>query len=423
VSNRAPLISTELAVPDGSAHSQRHVLILANRLPFPLDDGWKVRTFHVIRGVAAHARVSLAVFHPPEDRESIAAARRELGADVRIVTVPPPKQFTVLNLMRGLLTRFPVQIWNQESAALRRELRRIAAEDPVDMVLSESIFLMRYLDLVPRSVPRIIDTHNIDSVTYARYERTLPRGPRRWYTAATVRRVAALEAALFRTVDMVWVCSDVEREMAEGLARTTPVRTIPNGVATDAFTPAPFASAVPARLLFFGRLDYYPNQDGLAFFIREILPRVKRIRPDVELHVVGAGAHRDVADPAGSPHIRLVGRVDDLRAALAGAAVVVVPLRAGGGTRLKILEALAMARPVVTTSIGAEGLPVEHDVHLLVADAAEEFAAAILSLLDDAQLAERLGKAGRQLVCERFDWTRIHRLVAHSMDELLGAAR
>jgi glycosyltransferase involved in cell wall biosynthesis len=142
----------------------------------------------------------------------------------------------------------------------------------------------------------------------------------------------------------------------------------------------------------------------------------------VQLHVVGTGATRDVLALAeGEPAIRLVGRVGDPRDALASAAVVIVPLRVGGGTRLKILEALSMARPIVTTSIGAEGLPVEHGRHLLVADTAQDFAAAIVSLLDDRALAERLGAHGRALVREGFEWTHVHRLVADSMNELVRA--
>jgi glycosyltransferase involved in cell wall biosynthesis len=305
---------------------------------------------------------------------------------------------------------------------MRGVIQRLVSDDPFDILIAESIFMAGYLDLVPRGVPLIIDTHNIDSVMYNRYLTTLSPGPRRWYTAATVRRIAALEARTLQGASVVWVCSDVERELAQRIAPGCRALTVPNGVDTGSFTPRPDANVVANQLLFFGRLDYYPNSDGLAFFAREILPLVRVARPDVVLHVVGTGASRDVLALAeAEPAIRLVGRVGDPRDALASAAVVVVPLRVGGGTRLKILEALSMARPVVTTSIGAEGLPVEHERHLLRADTAQDFATAIVSLLADRALAERLGAQGRALVRDGFDWTQVHRLVTESLNELIGA--
>jgi len=401
-----------------------HALILANRLPYPLDDGWKVRTFHVIAGVASHARATVVVFHPAAERAVVEEARRALGDRVRLIALEPPRSYTLPNLVRGLVTQVPVHVWNQESSSMRRVVQEVIAEAAPDLVIAESTFMARYLTLVPRDVPRIVDTHNIDSVTFARYVRSLPPGVRRAYAAVTVRRLATLESATFRSATGVWVCSDVERELAQRTAPSTRVWTVPNGVDTTYFAPREGAATESSRLLFFGRLDYFPNVDGMDWFAREILPRIDAKRPGTGVDVVGAAATRELRDlVARTPSLRLTGRAPDLRAAIADACVVVVPLRAGGGTRLKILEALSMAKPVVSTSVGAEGLDVEDGEHLVLADAPQAFADAVLSLLADPVRAARMGAAGRARVRERYDWSHVRSIVADSMDEVMRRGR
>jgi glycosyltransferase involved in cell wall biosynthesis len=392
-----------------------HALILANRLPFPLDDGWKVRTFHIMRGIARALPSTALVFHPARDVVTIAAARAALGPDVDLVTIEPPRAYTPLNLLRGMFTRLPVHVWNQESAGMRRALRAALAKGP-EVVIAESTFMARYLDLLPPGVPRVVDTHNIDSITFRRYVASLRSGPRRWYAAATVRRLKTLEAATFAKATGVWVCSEEERELAQRSAPSGRVWLVPNGVDTSYFAPTDQAPRASNSLLFFGRLDYFPNVDGLQYFVHEILPLIAGRRPGVTLDIVGAGTGREVRELAARhPSLRLVGRVPDLRALLDTAGVVVVPLRVGGGTRLKILEALAMARPVVSTSVGAEGLAVRGDQHLMLADTPQRFADAVISLLEHPEQAKRLGEQGRDLVCQHYDWGHIGRIVARSL--------
>lgn len=421
---RALMLSNSRNGDDGrSALRGRHVLILANRLPYPLEDGWKVRTYHVVRGVSRHARVTLLVFHPPGDTALLERAASALGPRVRLRAVPPPRAYSPGRLVRGLVTRLPVHVWNQESATMRRELDRVLAEDPPDLVISESTLMARYLERIGRGVPHVIDTHNIDSITFTRYAQWMRNGPRRWYAGITARKLAQLEADTFGRARSVWVCSDLEQDVARRISPDVRVKTVPNGVDTTYFQPAAVpAKVTPGRLLFFGRLDYYPNVDGLVFFVREILPRIREAVADIELQVIGISPAREIVELAESePAVRLVGRVPDVRTALAEAAAVVVPLRIGGGTRLKIVEALSMARPLVSTRVGAEGLDVRDGEHLLLADEPDAFARAVITLLRDPAVAARLGANGRQLACQRYDWGTISDVIAASLDELVPA--
>jgi glycosyltransferase involved in cell wall biosynthesis len=376
----------------------RRGLVIANRLPYPLDDGWKVRTFHMVRSVAQLADTTLLVFHPGEDAAML-AAREALGPRVRIVHCPPPRPYTISSLVRGLVTGIPVHIWNQESPALYAALDALQAEGRFDFCVAESTFVYRYVERLDRATLRVIDTHNIDSVTMRRYATTLSSWPRRLYAQVTAKKVGAFESRVFADSDLVWVCSSTERDLVRRMSPGTDVEVVPNGVDTGWMTPAPRANEVPNRLVFFGRMDYFPNVDGLAWFARDVLPLIRARIPAAELQVLGPAATDAVrAIAAGDPSIVLLGRVDDVRPVLESAAVVVVPLRAGGGTRLKIVEALSMARPVVSTAIGAEGLDLAGGDEIVLADSPEDFAARVVDLLRNEDARRRLGAAGRSAV-------------------------
>lgn len=391
------------------------VLILANRVPFPPDDGWKVRCYHVVRAVAAGAEVTFVVFHAGSD-EQLAEAREELGVD--LVAVAPPRRNTPDRLLEGLVSRTPVTVVNGRSRAYSNALRQVVGSRQFDAALCVSTIMSPHLRLLPAGLPRVIDTHNIDAVMYGRYAQTLRPSFRSRYTALTASKLRSFEKRAFTEADLVWVCSDEEAAIAGRLAPGANVLTVPNGVDTEHMAPLP-TPPVPKRLLFFGRLDYFPNVDALTHFAREILPLVSAMEPDVELDVIGPAATAEVqALGRQHPAINVRGRVDDVRVALADAAVVIVPLRVGGGTRLKIVEALSMAKPTVSTTIGAEGLDLVPGADLLVADTPAEFAAAIRSLLDDPERAAQLGAHGRETVRERYDWRQVGQVIQASLASL-----
>ena len=401
--------------PRRGAAAVMRALILANRVPFPPDDGWKVRCYHVVRSVAATADVTLVVFGAENDAQ-LAAAREELGVD--LIAVAPPRRHTPDRLLAGLVSRTPVTVLNQRSRAYTSAIRQVVGSRRFDVALCVSTIMSPHLRLLPAGLPRVIDTHNIDAVTYERWARTLAPSLRRRYTALTAAKLRRFEQRAFAEAALVWVCSDEEAALARELAPGANVWTVPNGVDTQHMSPLA-TPPVPKRLLFFGRLDYFPNVDALAHFARDVLPLVRAAEADVELEVVGAAATAQVhALARDHPAVRLRGRVEDIRSVLASAAVVIVPLRVGGGTRLKIVEALSMARPTVSTTIGAEGLDLVPGEDLLVADTPAEFAAAIRSLLDDPQWAAQLGAHGRRTVRDRYDWRQVGQVIEASLASL-----
>jgi polysaccharide biosynthesis protein PslH len=389
----------------------QHVIVLANRLPFPTDDGWKTRTYHIIQGLLSRSPATLVTFHEGSSAD-VERFRRAIGGDLDVVTVPGPGGYSPRQLLLGLVTRTPVYVWNLRSRHYLDALRRVVAERNPDVAVAELTYMYPYLQEIEFQGTRIIDTHNIDSVVLARYAGALRSPLRRLYARATSARLRRFEGRVFNDAEQVWVCSHSELDLVSERAPAARAIAIPNGVDCQYFAPDPAVTAVPGRLLFFGRLDYEPNRDAVHFYADSIMPLLRQAEPGACLDIVGAGARQQLENLVRrTDGMRFVGRVEDLRVALNQAEVVVVPLRMGGGTRLKILEALAAARPVISTTVGAEGLDLVPGRDLLIADDPATFASAIHRLLSDGDLRCRLGRAGREAVLARYDWPAIQAAV------------
>lgn len=393
------------AAGDSRAARER-ILVIANRLPYPLDDGWKRRTFHLVKALAERRPVTVASLHEgPEDH--VHALASLIGHGARVETVRPFRWRGALSVALGLATPLPYHVWRQRSRALDALVRRIVARERPAVGLATLAHLFPYLRHLPSGATRVVDTHNIDSLVLRRYADAMWRGPRAAYARMTASKLARHERHVFAAADLVWVCSDEERALLDG-STARRVEVVPNGVdAFGEFAARDIATA-PDRILFFGKLDYHPNSDAVRWFLDAIFPAIRARRPHVEFLVVGPGADADLrARIERTANAQLMGWVPELADLVASAAVVVVPLRAGGGTRLKILEALSLGRPLVSTTVGAEGLALVSGQDLVLADDPADFAAHVVSLLDRPAEARRLGGAGREAVCSRYDWSRM----------------
>jgi glycosyltransferase involved in cell wall biosynthesis len=251
-------------------------------------------------------------------------------------------------------------------------------------------------------VPRVVDEHNIEYDLQRRSATGSSSPLRRSFLEANWRKLRREELAVWRTFDGVSVTSP--RDLAIVQAHAPQARCVlsPNGVDLDEFTP-PAAAPEPDTVIFFGAHNYFPNADGLRFLFAEIWPLVLAARPSARLRIVGPSPPADIV-ALQPPNVTFEGYVTDIVAEVGRAAIAIAPLRIGGGTRLKIVEAMALARPVVATSIGAEGIAVQHDRDLLLADTPRDFADAVLRLLAQPAEAATLGLRGRRLVEEVYGW-------------------
>ncbi len=380
------------------------LLFLSQTLPFPPDGGVKVRTFHILQELARAFDITALCF---ARRETTALERGVAGLSplARVEAFPIPQEHDRLRWLgdhaRSVLQRRVYTRYVYESAAFRRKLTQWLQE-PWALVHADSLDLAGYFPLITQA-PLACTHHDIQSGLLRRRAGFTPFGPRRWYLQHQAALMQAEERRWAPAVALNVVVSELDAATIRWESPMAPIAVVPNGVDTTFFAPAPGRGSA---VVFVGGSDWFPNRDGMLWFAREILPLVRRERPELPVRWVGR-VTEDVRRLAASLGVETTGHVEDVRPFLREAACVIAPLRVGGGTRIKILDAWAIGRPIVSTTIGAEGLSCSDGAELLLRDTPGDFAAALLAVLNDATLATRLGAAGRQLAESSYRWEHI----------------
>lgn len=378
------------------------ILFLAHRIPFPPDRGDKIRSFHELKHLAALGRVHLACFADDEaDAAHLAGLREALGGALGEAHVEVRRTGRAAAGARALLEGKPVSLTLFDSGHLRGFVARILAERPISAIFAFSGQMAQFVPAETRA-RFVMDFGDVDSAKFEAY------GRESGAMAAIHRRegvrLAAFERAVAARADVSLFVSDAEAALfrsRSGLA-SADIRALQNGVDLDFYDPAgPFPKVdEPGPLIVFtGQMDYAPNVDAVRWFAAEVLPRL----PDGRFAIVGRNPPESVRRLSGE-RVVVTGSVPDVRTWLASADVVVAPLRIARGIQNKVLEAMAMARPVVATPAAFEGIEAEPGRHLLVADGAEAQAAAVAELIADPGRASALGAAARMRMEEAYRW-------------------
>jgi glycosyltransferase involved in cell wall biosynthesis len=325
-----------------------------------------------------------------------------------------------LRLIANLLSPLPYIVTSHSSAAYRDIVRASLVKFRPHLVLCEWTPYAIYAKALT-SVRTLVSTHNVEADIWQRYYENETDRLRRWYIGEQWRKVERFEREAVGWVDGALTVSELDRDRLRQSRPDMPIAVIPNGVDLDYFRPMPQTQS-RQHLVFTGSMDWRPNQDAARYFVAEILPLLRQARPDLECTFVGRSPPPDIQALARVPGVHVTGTVDDVRPYVERAAVYVVPLRIGGGSRLKILEALAMGRAVVSTSVGAEGLDVEHDRHILLADDPQGFAETVLRLLNDPARCLALASEGRRLVEQSYGWDALAHKMAGFIQHISGTA-
>jgi sugar transferase (PEP-CTERM/EpsH1 system associated) len=384
------------------------ILWLNASLLLPLDKGGKLRTWHLMRHLAARHEITYLAF---ANAEETSAHRREMSSVCsRLVTVPrhDDAKGTVrfyAGVAQHLLDPAPYAVGKYRASAYRTALDALLDTGGFDRVVCD--FLVPAVN-VRRAFPcpSILFTHNVEAEIWRRHAETASGPLRRALYRQQWSRMRRFEGRTLGRFDRVLAVSDADRDTFARLYPQTqaPVSIIPTGVDTAFFRPPEDAAVTRPHVVFVGSMDWLPNEDAVVYFCRHILPQIAREVPDVTFSIVGRSPTATVRRLADDSRVTVTGRVDDVRPALHEAAVAVVPLRIGGGTRLKIFEAMAAGTPVVSTTVGAEGLPAVPGRHLLVADEPDTFARAVVTLLRSREARRQMADAARALVVNQFDW-------------------
>lgn len=396
------------------------ILALTSRLPFPPREGHQLRAWHVLKALASRHQVTLASFVREDDDPSEAEPLRRMLQDVHLFPIPGERSRLALGhaLLRGTLGSGPFLAAKYSSAPFRRRLAELARD--ADLVHFDMLPLMAHADCVPAGIPVVLNAHNVEHRLLARRAEIEPDRLRRLFLAGQVDRLCVFEGAACNRADQVLACSEPDAAALRELAADTPVEVVANGVDLHANRPDPTPSTRP-KLVFVGQMGWFPNRDGVDWFLRDVFPRILRACPSAEFVLVGKSDGLEIPADVAS-RVTLAGFVPDLRPLVHAAAVYVVPLRAGSGTRLKVLEAMALGKAIVSTTVGSEGIALEHGVNALFADEAQAFADAAVALLQAPVDASRLGLAARALAEQRYGWDAIGDGLLACYDRLLSAS-
>ncbi|MCX5699821.1 MAG: glycosyltransferase family 4 protein [Candidatus Omnitrophica bacterium] len=365
-------------------------LFFIRDLPEPAHNGYKKRNFYLIKELESR------------------------GIQV-ILKVESPGNSKIKALFFSLFSVLPFSVKLRTSGKIKKKIAGYLKENPVDIIICDAV--QRALN-IPLDNPayKILYEHNIESMIIKRYAQKEKNIFKKVFAFLECWKLSNFEKKMWNKFDCSIACSPVDKKIMLRYAPESKVHLINNGV-ESAYYSSNSNIIEKNTLIYTGQIGWYPNEDALVYFINEILPLVKQAVPEVKLWIVGNKPSDKIKEfSQKNSNITVTGFVEDVRELMQKACVYIVPLRIGSGTRLKILEALSMKKAVVTTTIGCEGIEVENNQHLLIRDAPEEFAKAVLDVLKNEALRISLGENGRKLIEEKYDW----KIVFKDLDKILS---
>lgn len=376
---------------------------------WPLNTGGRLRSFHIISELSRHHAVTVLTTHEPEeDGEALAG---QLPRCARVTSVPHALAKRggigfIWALLRSWLSPLPVSVYKCRNAALAAEVERASASGDFDLCVADFLYAVPNVEL-ERSTPTVLFEHNVEYMIWQRTAENSKNPLRRALLELEWRKMRRYERRACSRADLTITVSEDDHMLLGKDLPESRMAAIPTGVDVEYFDAGDHALEQPQEIVFTGSMDWHPNEDAMRYFIDDILPLIRREAPEVTLTIVGRNPSRKLCEAAEEAGVTVTGTVDDVRPYIRRGAVYVVPLRIGGGTRLKIFEALAMGKAVVSTTIGAEGLPLEEGVHILRADDPDTLAGNVLDLLRDRTRRQQLGQAGRRLMEQEYSWSRV----------------
>jgi sugar transferase (PEP-CTERM/EpsH1 system associated) len=386
------------------------ILWLKTELLHPVDKGGKIRTYQMLKELKRDHQITYLTL----DDGSAAVDAREKATEYchDVISIPnhTSEKFSAAfysELASNLLSPLPYAIKKYDSAPMLKQIVQLGASRRFDVIVCD--FLAPAVNVPEDSpCPTVLFQHNVEAMIWKRHYQVQTNPLKRAYLWTQWRKMRKFERESCRRFDTVVTVSREDREVIKREYEAENVYDVPTGVDVEFFRPSSDVDPLSNNLVFTGSMDWLPNEDAIRYFTEQIMPLIRQKISDVTLTVVGRNPYPGLVELSKrDDSIVVTGRVDDVRPFMEKAAVYVVPLRIGGGTRLKIFEAIAMEKAVVSTSVGAEGLPVRNDEELILADTPEAFAGAVVRLLQDPEIAHRLGQRGAARVREMFGWRRV----------------
>jgi glycosyltransferase involved in cell wall biosynthesis len=405
------------------------ILFLSQCLPYPTHSGVTRRTYHILKELQREFDVTLVPFsrrvHQADANsvtQAVAALRRELSDVMNPVRISSDHSLArkILNHAWSVLSREPYVFHDYGDSRFGHEIEQAVVRARPDMIHLDSLDVYRWLPSLPM-LPTACTHHNIESELLRLQGDHFPNRFVRSYMKHQANLLENVERRLCPRFDLNVMTSEVDQERLRALAPGARTTVIPNGVDVDFFRPGTTEEVVPGRVVFLGPTYMFPNRDAVDFFLTEAWPVIRQRCPDSTLHLIGKNSIDEMARFESHPAVTCNGHVPDIRSHFGEAAVSIVPIRIGGGTRLKILDSWAMGKAVVSTSVGCEGLKTDDGRNILIRDDPKEFAAAVVQVLRDPELRVRLGHEGRATAEELYGWRVLGHKLVNLYQDLLTA--
>jgi glycosyltransferase involved in cell wall biosynthesis len=386
------------------------ILWLKTELLHPVDKGGKIRTYQMLKELKKNHHITYLTLDDGTAESGALAKASEYAHETITVSHPTAAKFSAkfyFELANNLVSKLPYALQKYVSAEMRETTEKLAARENFDVVVCD--FLTPAVNLPANlNAATLLFQHNVEAMIWRRHFEVAESAPKKAFMKMQWRRMFEYEKESCQHFD--WVAA-VSKEDADTMRREYNIENvsdIPTGVDTEFFAPGGDVQKDQFNIVFTGSMDWLPNEDAIQWFTEEILPLIRRQIPQVSLTVVGRNPFPSLVELSKKDRsIVVTSRVPDVRPFMEKASVYIVPIRIGGGTRLKIYEAMAMGLPMVSTTVGAEGLPVVDSEEILLRDTPQEFAEAVLKLLQDRNLAKKIGERAAQTVREKFGWRKV----------------
>jgi sugar transferase (PEP-CTERM/EpsH1 system associated) len=385
------------------------ILMITHFVPYPPNSGALQRNFNLLREVAKAHEVYLVsltqkVLLPDEHSLSDAIGKvSHYCKSIKIFKIPTDSHplLWYMLLVFNVFSRAPYSVKRFFSRGMKKEIRKILKDVPIDLIHVDTVDLAQYVQGVT-ATPKVLNHHNIESELLLRRAAHAKNPFFKWYLNHQGGKVRHYEKRMIPQFDVNISVSPRDQAGIRAMAANAAVALVPNGTDTNYFVPS--KTAQEFGLIFAGGLNWLPNADAMLHFSKAIFPLIRAEVPEVGMKIIGTNPSVELRESTKKNAIEVLGFVPDIREYMARAAVYVVPLRIGGGTRLKILDALAMGKAVVSTTIGAEGLELTNGQDILIADADEEFAQKVVTLLKKTELRKTMAENGRATVEKKYSW-------------------
>jgi sugar transferase (PEP-CTERM/EpsH1 system associated) len=386
------------------------ILWLKTELLHPVDKGGKIRTYNMLKQLKREHHVTYLTLDDGTASADDRARSSEYCHDLVCVPHPLREKFSTafyFELFLNLLSSQPYAIKKYESAGMSDKIKELESRNAFDLLVCDFLAPAANVSYTPIT-PTVLFQHNVEAMIWKRHYEVQANPIKKAYLYAQWRKMHRFEREMCRRFDRVIAVSAEDRDQIRREYGAERVFDVPTGVDTEFFHPSGALNPTAHSIVFTGSMDWLPNEDAIVYFMREIMPLIKARLPDATMTVVGRNPPRALADLSKEdPSLTITGRVDDVRPYIERAAAYVVPLRIGGGTRLKIFEAMAMEKAVVSTTVGAEGLPLSDGVELLLADEPGMFADAVVKVLTDSPYASALGQRAAAAVRQNYGWEQV----------------